>query len=106
MLAKEYTPMLTVHHATSDFGAANGRYRNAYQEDGLRIIVIANGMMQLDTLFVCTMCVGVRMYSVFFVSIRDSEEKTTASSWSEQPVRLSPGETTLPRSLELSPPKD
>ena len=88
VLANEYTPILIVHHASKDFGV-NRRYRKALQLDGFVIKVYNDGMTQLDMLFVCTICVGVNIYSVRFINILAKAEKIADRSCKEHPMRLS-----------------
>ena len=50
-------------------------------------------MIQLDMLFVCTMCVGVNICSVRFINILANAEKIADRSCKEHPMRLSVDES-------------
>ena len=77
----------------------NRRYLNALQLDGFVIKVYNNGRTQLDMLFVCTMCVGVKMCSDRFINILANAEKIADTSCKEHPMRLSADDILLSPSL-------
>ena len=90
--------MLIVHHASKDLGV-NRRYLKALQDDGFVIKVYNNGRIQLDMLFVCTICVGVNISSVRFINILTNAEKIADRSCKEHPMRLSVDDMLLSPSL-------
>lgn len=83
--------MEMVPHASNDEGVVK-RYRNAIQDDGLRMIVYIKGKIQLAILFVWTICVGVSICSVRFIRRRANAEKMAERNWREHPIALSLGE--------------
>ena len=87
-----------MHQANKDLGV-NRRYRKALQDDGFVIKVYNNGMIQLDMLFVCTICVEVNICSVRFINILANAEKIADRSCKEHPIRLSVDDILLSPSL-------
>ena len=77
----------------------NRRYRKALQDDGFVIKAYNNGRIQLDMLFVYTMCVGVNTCSVRFINILANAEKIADRSCKEHPMRLSVDDILLSLSL-------